>query len=240
MARNSTQFVCQACGAVHPRWAGRCDACGEWNSIAEEAKPDAVPIGGKAKASTTAKECLEVCERLHLLMREAEREAYELQRRIRAWESLNRNDLSGVQSLNKSIGFSPCRCWYCSCAVTSCLLTLWQNLFQADPSVVQPSEVFVELLLQSETSSISSSRSLIDNKRLVAESIATQSRIGAQLVLNGLRKRLGVGQDVYAAELLGRILESSVESPLRSEFEELAAQQLEQQQSLQSFQFSGL
>ena len=51
MARNSTQFVCQACGAVHPRWAGRCDACGEWNSIAEEAKPDAVPIGGKAKAS---------------------------------------------------------------------------------------------------------------------------------------------------------------------------------------------
>tara|TARA_A100001037_G_scaffold69399_1_gene61890 strand:+ start:829 stop:2235 length:1407 start_codon:yes stop_codon:yes gene_type:complete len=51
VARNSTQFVCQACGAVHPRWAGRCDACGEWNSIAEEAKPDAVPIGGKTKAS---------------------------------------------------------------------------------------------------------------------------------------------------------------------------------------------
>lgn len=46
-----TQHVCQACGAVHPRWAGRCDACGEWNSIAEEALPDVPPIGGKAKAS---------------------------------------------------------------------------------------------------------------------------------------------------------------------------------------------
>ena len=52
MARTSAQQVCQACGAIHPRWAGRCDACGEWNSIAEEANPEAVPIGGKAKASS--------------------------------------------------------------------------------------------------------------------------------------------------------------------------------------------
>ena len=47
MARQNTRFVCQSCGAVHPRWAGRCEACGEWNCIAEEAKPDAAPIGGK-------------------------------------------------------------------------------------------------------------------------------------------------------------------------------------------------
>lgn len=190
-------------------------------------------LGGKSKSSTTAKECLDICERLHLLMREAEREAYELQRRIKAWECLNRNDLPGVESHDKSHGFSPCRCWNCSSAVASCLLSLWQNLFQADPSAVQPSEALVEMLLQNETSSTpSSSRSLLDSKRLVVESIATQSSVGAQLVLNGLRKRLGVGQDVYAAELLGRILESTVESPLRSEFVDLAAEQLEQQQSV--------
>ena len=47
MVRKNTRFVCQSCGAVHPRWAGRCEACGEWNSIAEEAKPDAAPVGDK-------------------------------------------------------------------------------------------------------------------------------------------------------------------------------------------------
>ncbi|NBN77718.1 DNA repair protein RadA [Microvirga tunisiensis] len=36
MARRSTAFVCQSCGAVSSKWAGRCDSCGEWNSIVEE------------------------------------------------------------------------------------------------------------------------------------------------------------------------------------------------------------
>lgn len=36
MAKRSTTFVCQACGAVHSRWQGKCEACGEWNSIVEE------------------------------------------------------------------------------------------------------------------------------------------------------------------------------------------------------------
>ncbi|MFE3837496.1 DNA repair protein RadA [Pseudogemmobacter sonorensis] len=30
-------FTCTGCGARHRKWAGRCDACGAWNSIIEEA-----------------------------------------------------------------------------------------------------------------------------------------------------------------------------------------------------------
>ena len=30
------QYVCQTCGAVYPKWQGKCDACGEWNTIQEE------------------------------------------------------------------------------------------------------------------------------------------------------------------------------------------------------------
>ena len=30
-------FACTACGATHSKWSGRCDACGAWNSIIEEA-----------------------------------------------------------------------------------------------------------------------------------------------------------------------------------------------------------
>ena len=39
MAKKTTQFVCQNCGTVYPRWSGKCEACGEWNTITEEALP---------------------------------------------------------------------------------------------------------------------------------------------------------------------------------------------------------
>jgi DNA repair protein RadA/Sms len=37
MAKRETQFVCQQCGSAHSKWAGRCDACGGWNTLVEEA-----------------------------------------------------------------------------------------------------------------------------------------------------------------------------------------------------------
>ena len=37
MARPRATFVCQNCGAVTNRWQGRCESCGEWNTIVEEA-----------------------------------------------------------------------------------------------------------------------------------------------------------------------------------------------------------
>src|SRR4051812_36046034 len=36
MAKHAPSFICQNCGAVYGRWAGRCEACGEWNTIADE------------------------------------------------------------------------------------------------------------------------------------------------------------------------------------------------------------
>lgn len=36
MAKSRSQFVCQNCGATSPRWSGRCDSCGEWNTLVEE------------------------------------------------------------------------------------------------------------------------------------------------------------------------------------------------------------
>jgi len=50
MAKTSKRFVCQSCGAVHPRWAGKCDACDAWNSIVEEIV-EAAPIGGGKRTS---------------------------------------------------------------------------------------------------------------------------------------------------------------------------------------------
>jgi DNA repair protein RadA/Sms len=50
MARDKRQYVCQNCGAVHPRWSGRCDACGAWNTITEEQTGAAVPGHGPVKS----------------------------------------------------------------------------------------------------------------------------------------------------------------------------------------------
>jgi DNA repair protein RadA/Sms len=37
MAKATTAYVCQSCGAAHAKWAGRCEACGAWNTLVEEA-----------------------------------------------------------------------------------------------------------------------------------------------------------------------------------------------------------
>ncbi|WP_018870611.1 MULTISPECIES: DNA repair protein RadA [unclassified Thioalkalivibrio] len=47
MARSKTQYICRACGATSPKWAGQCGECGAWNTL-EEAAPvaSAGPRGG--------------------------------------------------------------------------------------------------------------------------------------------------------------------------------------------------
>jgi len=37
MVKTRTQFICQNCGASSPKWVGRCDNCGEWNTLVEQA-----------------------------------------------------------------------------------------------------------------------------------------------------------------------------------------------------------
>jgi DNA repair protein RadA/Sms len=34
--KTKTVYRCTECGAEHAKWAGRCDGCGEWNTLAEE------------------------------------------------------------------------------------------------------------------------------------------------------------------------------------------------------------
>ncbi|MEQ9349000.1 MAG: DNA repair protein RadA, partial [Alphaproteobacteria bacterium] len=49
MARRQTVHVCQACGASAPRWQGKCDACGAWNTLVEESVAPTTATGGVAK-----------------------------------------------------------------------------------------------------------------------------------------------------------------------------------------------
>jgi len=48
MARRDATFICQNCGAAYGRWQGKCDACGQWNTMTEERSTTAAPHLGRA------------------------------------------------------------------------------------------------------------------------------------------------------------------------------------------------
>jgi len=39
LAKAKTIYSCTSCGAQHPKWAGQCQDCGDWNCLQEEAAP---------------------------------------------------------------------------------------------------------------------------------------------------------------------------------------------------------
>ena len=45
MAKSTSLFVCQSCGASSAKWAGKCEACGAWNTLVEEAALSGPPKG---------------------------------------------------------------------------------------------------------------------------------------------------------------------------------------------------
>jgi DNA repair protein RadA/Sms len=49
MARRGPTFVCQNCGAVSGRWQGKCEACGEWNTIVEESAAADARLAGPGR-----------------------------------------------------------------------------------------------------------------------------------------------------------------------------------------------
>lgn len=55
MAKQTTKFVCNNCGAVVSSWQGRCAQCGEWNTIVEEVQITAVAGTGLNKKAGTGK-----------------------------------------------------------------------------------------------------------------------------------------------------------------------------------------
>ena len=53
----SKSFTCSACGASFTKWSGRCEACGDWNTISEEvplsAGPASKSLGAKRGSAIT-------------------------------------------------------------------------------------------------------------------------------------------------------------------------------------------
>jgi DNA repair protein RadA/Sms len=54
MVKSRTLFVCQNCGTSYPKWAGKCENCGEWNSLVEQA-PVSQGKSAVAKSSSSGR-----------------------------------------------------------------------------------------------------------------------------------------------------------------------------------------
>jgi DNA repair protein RadA/Sms len=59
MAKRTSQHVCQECGAVYGRWQGRCEACGAWNAVLEEASSGSA-FGSKTRRQKGAIEFVDL------------------------------------------------------------------------------------------------------------------------------------------------------------------------------------
>lgn len=55
MAKVQVKYICQDCGASYPRWMGRCEQCGAWNSIVEEVLETAIHKKSAGKAAKVTK-----------------------------------------------------------------------------------------------------------------------------------------------------------------------------------------
>ncbi len=53
MAKAKHKFVCNNCGAQYPKWTGKCDNCGEWNTLAEELVETGASAVAKSHSSGT-------------------------------------------------------------------------------------------------------------------------------------------------------------------------------------------
>ncbi|HXE56892.1 MAG TPA: DNA repair protein RadA [Gemmatimonadales bacterium] len=49
-AKHRSVYRCTECGHEHPKWVGRCEGCGAWNTVAEE--PVAVMVAGRRAAGS--------------------------------------------------------------------------------------------------------------------------------------------------------------------------------------------
>jgi len=179
--------------------------------------------GGTAEAA--AKAATEECDRLYQLMREAERECYELRRRINAWKRLENDalaDLGTTEAVSSS--FSPSQCSTCSGPLALQLLTLFMALFDSNAEVVQSAvtQNFIQALFDE---SASLDKDLFGSKRTAIAHLATKSEMASTMILEQLRLRLKGSRDAASAEILGKIM--AIDSPLGNDFVKLAEEIME-------------
>ncbi len=86
--KSKTIFICQSCGSQSPKWQGRCNDCGEWNSLQEEV----VTKQDNRRGWTIGEEALHIAEPKRLI-----------EENIVAQDSINRMSTK-IGELDRTLG----------------------------------------------------------------------------------------------------------------------------------------
>ena len=179
-------------------------------------------------ATTTKKDssktALQECEKLYQLMREAERECHEIQRRLDAWNRLERDCLK-EKSFDLEKQFSPTKCSRCAGPVTLHLLLLLLRIVGSDKISNIGSVIFGDFIRALFLEPPSMVKELFELKRLAITTLCLKSQVAAKLILEELRLRLRASSDECSASILGKLLEH--EFSLSAQFRELATESLD-------------
>ena len=147
----------------------------------------------------------EECRRLYMQKREAEREIWELNRKIDSWYRLNSDTLT-TKLGDHGGSYMTTDCSVCCSKIAYDLLSLLHSSFQSSISQSEHtiSNELIKLLLQE---SADLDQSLKDLKRQVVITIASKSESASMLVLNELKLRLTLLQDRTSAQILGDLIQ---------------------------------
>lgn len=165
---------------------------------------DAAEKGDKKAKLSPAEEC----RRLYMQKREAERESWELNRRIDSWNRLNNDALAAKVTSHGGGTYMTTDCSVCCSKVAYKNLSLLHAALKASISQSEHvvSSELVKLLLQE---SADLDPALKDLKRQVIITVASKSESASELVLNELQLRLSAIQDRTSAEILGQLVQMS-------------------------------
>jgi hypothetical protein len=187
-----------------------------------------------SKQRESAKPSASECEKLYQLMREAERECYELRKRLHAWDRLEHDTLPEMPPPTVPESFVPTKCSRCAGPVTLHLLMVLVRLLQSNKisaaRVVITKDLVRSLLVESPWIE----RDLSELKHVALVTMCRMSDHAAKLVLEELRLRFrAFPNEAGAAAILGKLLESG-EFGLSQEFVALAKETLNENCMLSS------
>ena len=195
------------------------DSNGRTNNLNQRNQPGILNTG----AASSPKTLVEECEKLYNLMRESERECFEVSRRINAWQRLEHDALAEVSHpIKLKAEFTPSQCTKCCGPITLHLLILVMRLFSDIPKVPLTKEFVQALFLESSNMN----KDLLELKRLAITTLASKSEVGAMFVLAELQRRMKASSDGMASQILGKLLAEG-DFPLADQFVTLATQTLE-------------
>jgi len=166
--------------------------------------------------------------RLYSQMREAERECYELNRRIDAWNRLNNDCLTGSNAPT-TVQFMPSTCFTCSSALAYQILLLLCSVYATANAQFECTITshLIKILFKESVGANPKMKDLNNLQRQVIVTLASTKFVElADTVLEELKLRLNAVQDVTSAEILGTLIQ--LDFPSRNKFVELADTVLEE------------